>query len=53
VRLSDSIAKALTGSYKPLSGRDVGQATAIPYKAAIDALCGMHDVGSMVRIGRK
>lgn len=51
--LTDSIASALADRTKPLSGRDVAQAAGIPYKATIDALCRMHDAGTVVRIGRK
>lgn len=51
--LSDAIAKALTGRTEPLSGRDVAEVAGIAYKATIDALCRMHDAGTVVRFGRK
>lgn len=53
MRLPDAITKALTGRTKPLSGREVAGAAGIAYKAAIDALCRMHDAGTVVRFGRK
>lgn len=53
MRLYDRIRIALTACDTPLSGRDIAAAAGIGYKAAIDALCRMHDAGTVTRFGRK
>lgn len=48
-----ALAKALEQAAVPISGRDVAIAANLPYKVAVDALCRMHDTGTVVRFGRK
>jgi hypothetical protein len=45
--------KALEQATTALSGRDCADMVNLPYKVAIDALCRMHDTGTVVRLGRK
>jgi len=47
------IGVALARHETPLAGRAIAVAAGIGYKATIDALCRMHDAGTVVRFGRK
>ena len=51
--LYTAITAALDGRTAPIAGRDVADAAGIGYKAAIDALGRMLDMGTVVRFGRK
>lgn len=51
--LYNAITAALDGRTAPIAGRDVADAAGIGYKAAIDALGRMLDMGTVIRFGRK
>lgn len=48
-----SISVALVQVASPLSGREIAASAGLEYKQAIDALCRMHDAGTVIRFGRK